>query len=101
MLGADADLAMEATEASAPEPEAQGDHELSPREWRAWEVFDACWTNWRVIAGLGDVYWQGLDYAAVDVAMRMVGVSKKHWRDVFWMVRVLEDEARVWRNKQR
>lgn len=101
MLGADPVRAMQSTEASAPEPEPLGDCELSPREWQAWEVFDAVSSNWRAIAGLGGLYWQGLDYPSAETAMRLLGVPTKRWRDVFWMVRVLEDEERTWRNKQR
>jgi len=75
------------------------DVELSPDEWRAWEVFDSMWTNWRVIAGLSNVHYQGIDYAALEAVMRFHNVPKKHMRATFWMVRIMEDEARKWRNK--
>lgn len=74
------------------------DVELSPDEWRAWEVFDAMWTNWRVISGFR-VYFQGVDYTALEAVMRMHNVPKKHRRSTFQMVRIMEDEARKWRNK--
>ncbi len=83
----------------AADADDQTDVELSPEEWRAWEVFDAMWSNWRVIAGFSKVQFQGLDYSAVEAVMRMLGIKHKHQRATFSMIRILEDEARKWRNK--
>lgn len=38
-------------------------------------MFLACRTQWRVIAGMGGVQYQGLDYAALESIMRMKGVD--------------------------
>jgi hypothetical protein len=59
----------------------------------AFEVFHACRTQWRVAVGFGGVWYQGLDFAAVDVAMRRLGVSRKRQREVFLQLQVMEDEG--------
>lgn len=74
--------------------------ELSPREWRAWEVFSAVRTNWRIVATWGAVHYEGIDYGSLEAAMGMLGTLPEHRREVFWMVRVIEDEARKWLNKR-
>lgn len=46
-------------------------------------------TQWRIgMAGA-----TGLDYAALPPVMRLVGVSRKDWPDVFEGVRVMESAA--------
>ncbi|WP_016854793.1 DUF1799 domain-containing protein [Halomonas smyrnensis] len=41
----------------------------------ALELFLACRTQWRIIAGMGGAHYQGLDYLAVESVMRMRGVE--------------------------
>lgn len=69
--------------------------ELWPEHEAAWAVFMSCAaTQWRLVAtGLGTVGYQGLDYGAVEVVMRMRGVPRKARRHAFDGVRVLEAEA--------
>ena len=66
LLGADPDQAMAAMADGALEPEPEGDFELSPEEWQGWEVFDAMWTNWIVVAGWGGAYRQENDTMRID-----------------------------------
>ncbi|OGT57914.1 MAG: hypothetical protein A3E01_05425 [Gammaproteobacteria bacterium RIFCSPHIGHO2_12_FULL_63_22] len=82
------------------EAEQAGDFELPPEQWRAWEVFTACERNWRVLIGIGLVHYDGIDNTAMQSAMHMLGVKRKHQRNVFWMVRVLEGEARKFLNQR-
>lgn len=82
------------------EGEQAGDFELPPEQWRAWEVFTACERNWRVLIGIGLVHYDGIDNTAMQSAMHMLGVKRKHQRNVFWMVRVLEGEARKFLNQR-
>nr|WP_281242931.1 DUF1799 domain-containing protein [Halomonas muralis] len=49
--------------------------EVWPEHWQALNVFLACRTQWRVIAGMGGVQYQGLDYTALESIMRMKGVD--------------------------
>ena len=98
LLGVDPDKA-QAARPVADEDESE-DIELSPTEWRAWEVFHACWSNWRLVVGLGVMRYQGLDYVSVEAAMRMLGVPQKHHRTTFILVRSMESEARKWLNRE-
>lgn len=99
LLGADPSRAMEATSAAQPVDDDQ-DIELSPDEWRAWQVFLAVRSNWRIVAGWGAAHYEGIDYSSLESAIRLMGIGRRHWPDVFSMVRVMEDEARNWINKQ-
>lgn len=94
LLGVDAEGARRAATASATIDEsAQGDWELWPEHQQAWEVFLDCGRQWRVIAGMGGVYFQGLDAMAVESSFRIQGVPRRDWRLVRSQIQVLEDEA--------
>lgn len=41
----------------------------------ALDVFLACRTQWRIIAGMSGAHHQGLDYPAMESVMRMKGVD--------------------------
>lgn len=62
-------------------------------------MFDALWSQWRMTVGWSRVVYEGIEYTSLEAVMRMQGIAKKKQRDVFWMVRVMEDEARKLRNK--
>jgi hypothetical protein len=64
---------------------------VHPDNWVAFEVFDACHTQWRVVVGLGGAFYQGLDYAAVNAVIQALQVKKP--RKVFNQVRALEAGA--------
>ena len=38
------------------------------------DLFLACATQWRIIAGLNRVIYQGLDYASLEIVMRLLKV---------------------------
>lgn len=88
-LGIDpAELEYDQAKAGGPPP-----FELWAEHVDAFEVFHACRRSWRVIAaGFGAVY-QGLDLAAVDVAMRRLGIARAKQREVFQQLQVMEDEG--------
>lgn len=52
-------------------------------------VFVAMGTQWRV-GGMGAI---GLDYGPLPGVMRMMGVPRKDWPDVFEGIRIMEDAA--------
>lgn len=54
-----------------PKEEAPQVCEVWEEHWPALDVFLACRTQWRIIAGMGGTQHQGLDYAALEVVMRM------------------------------
>ncbi|WIX35064.1 DUF1799 domain-containing protein [Salinicola sp. JS01] len=51
------------------------DTQLWPEHREAYEIFGACATQWRVIAGVGNAIHQGIDYTALESVMRMRGVE--------------------------
>lgn len=67
--------------------------ELWPEHQEAFEVFHACRTQWRVVAGAAGTWHQGLDFGAVDVAMRRLGIPRARQREVFLQLQVMEDEG--------
>ncbi|WP_185640590.1 DUF1799 domain-containing protein [Burkholderia sp. Bp9142] len=73
------------------------DFEVLPENWEAVELFVAVGTQWRksVVASLngGGVIYEGLDYPAVEAAMRMFGFRRKRHRELFAAVRVMERAA--------
>lgn len=52
-------------------------------------AFIAMGTQWRS-SGLAPT---GLDYNALPVVLRIQGVPRAEWRDVFEQIRILEDTA--------
>lgn len=94
LLGVSAEGATNAAMACATDEEnTRGDFELWPRHQQAWEVFLDSGRQWRVIAGMGGVFFQGLEATAVETSMRILGVPRKDRRQVRAEVQVLEDEA--------
>lgn len=60
--------------------------EVWASNWSALVAFLAVETQWRVIVGVGALIWLGLDYAAVDVAFRRLGIGD----DEFAAVQMME-----------
>lgn len=67
--------------------------EVWQENWPALVAFLAVGTQWRAISRMdGSVYYQGLDYAGVDVGLDRAGISVDPaiWADI----RVMEAAAR-------
>lgn len=69
------------------------DFELWPEHQDAVEVFFACRRQWRVSVGFGGAWFQGMDFSAVDVALRRLGIAEDRHREVFQHLQVMEDEG--------
>jgi len=65
-----------------------------PENWQAVEVFIAMATQWRISVGMGGTFYAGLDYAALPVVERRMGVKAAERADCFMRLRVMEHEAR-------
>ena len=52
--------------------------EVDYQNWDALRVFQSCATQWRVIAHMSGVIYQGLEYTAVESVMRMLRIKKPH-----------------------
>lgn len=76
-------------EASA-EPEA---FEVMAQNADSLQLWLAVETQWRLAIGLGGSSWLGLDYSAVDVVLRRVGLSKARANEVFGDLMVMEAAA--------
>lgn len=63
--------------------------EIWPENQRAVEAFLSMGTQWRV----GNAGPIGLDYNALTSVLRLLRTPRSEWQDIFWCVRILEDEA--------
>jgi len=66
-----------------------------PENWQALEVFIAMGTQWRVSVGMGGAFYSGLDYAALPVVERRIGIKAADRADCFTRLRIMESEART------
>lgn len=63
--------------------------EVWPENLSAVETFMAMSTQWRV-GGAGAV---GLDYGALPAVLRLRGVPRAQWTDLFEQLQIIESEA--------
>ncbi|WP_375058419.1 DUF1799 domain-containing protein [Zobellella sp. DQSA1] len=70
------------------EPESIG---IWPEHIEAWEVFLASSGQWRIVAGMAGMFYQGLDAAALAATMAMLGVEDR--RRCLQQVRQIESGA--------
>lgn len=63
------------------------DCEVWPENWQAVSVFISLGTQWR-LAPNGRRY--GLDYVAIQPTLRLLGVAKKEWAELFQSLRIME-----------
>lgn len=71
---------------------APDEAEIWPEHLQAWEVYSTCDNQWRVVAGMGGVYYQGLELSSVTTAMELCGVEDR--RTCMAQVRAIESGAR-------
>ncbi|MFI8394204.1 DUF1799 domain-containing protein [Pseudomonas sp. NPDC078863] len=65
------------------------EYEVWPDNWRAFLLFEAMSTQWRV--GMGGA--TGLDYNALPPVASMLGMKRREIPEVFQDIRVMEAEA--------
>jgi len=63
--------------------------EIWPENLRAYELFCAMDTQWRI----GMAGPTGLDYAALPMALRMIGAARADWQQLMADIRVMESAA--------
>ncbi|MEX5744650.1 DUF1799 domain-containing protein [Massilia sp. X63] len=71
------------------EDDLGGGAEIWPENLRSYELFNALATQWRI--GMGGQ--AGLDYNVVPVVLRLQGVPRAEWPELFADVRVMEAAA--------
>ena len=62
--------------------------------WPSLQVFDAMGDQWRILAGFGGAYYQGLDYSALPIIEKRLGVKRRHRARIFNDLRLMAAEAR-------
>lgn len=67
--------------------------ELWAEHAEAFELFAACSSQWRVVAGMAGAYYQGLDAAAVLATMDMYDIDRQHRRERLQQLRHIEAGA--------
>lgn len=60
-----------------------------PDVWPALNLFNSLRTQWR----MGFAGASGLDYSAIEPAMRLQGIPPEDWPDLFADLRVMEQAA--------
>nr|WP_308633623.1 DUF1799 domain-containing protein [Massilia sp. YIM B02443] len=63
--------------------------EIWPENLQAYELFCAMDTQWRI----GMAGPTGLDYAALPMALRMIGAARSDWQQLMADIRVMESAA--------
>lgn len=66
----------------APAASHQTGLEIMPRNWPSLLAFLACQTQWRALATMGGLVWQGLDYAAARGALEEAGLPIARMADL-------------------
>lgn len=61
-----------------------------PENWLAVSVFTVLSTQWRMAPMGGAV---GLDYGAIHPTLRLIGVPRAQWAELFNELRVMESAA--------
>lgn len=61
--------------------------------WRAVSLFAGLATQWRMHMGMAGVYYQGLDYNAVEAALRLERVPRSAWQETFRDLQTMERAA--------
>lgn len=80
---------------------AQGEtaFELWGENLPAFEVFQLCVRQWRVVAGMSRLVYLGLEMTAVDVALQRLQVPQDKQRELLHKLTVMEDEGLVVLNR--
>jgi Phage related hypothetical protein (DUF1799) len=89
-LGAPASVIEGAESDTAP---ATDDCLVWEENWLAVSVFVGLRTQWRLHVGMGGAIYQGLDYMAVEAALRLQRVPRRDWPALFDDLQVMEAAA--------
>ncbi len=76
-----------------PEPAEDDDFAVMPENWQALEVFLSCQTQWKIVAGMGGCFYQGLDYPALESVLNLRVSKRKKRAKLFRQVQLIERGA--------
>lgn len=68
---------------------------VAPENWQSFQVFDALGDQWRIVAGMGWAYYQGLDYNVLPIVEGRLGVKKRDLARIFNDLRIMAAEAKT------
>lgn len=74
--------------------------EIWAEHLEAFELFSACSSQWRIVAGMAGAYYQGLDASAVLATMHMLGVKQEDQRERLQQLLYIESGALEVLNKR-
>lgn len=88
--------------------EASGYAKQPTMDYQVWQeniltvqLFVALGSQWRVIAGMAGIVYQGLNYEAVQSTLSMMGIKRKKWPELLDGLQVMEAAAlKVMNNKE-
>jgi hypothetical protein len=75
--------------------------EIYPENQTALELFLAVQTNWRLVAGMDGVTFQGIDYTALTAVFTLMAIPKKQRPALFAELRTMEGAAIPILNKRK
>lgn len=64
--------------------------ELWAEHAEAFDLFIACSSQWRIVAGMSGVFYQGLDASSLAATMDMLGIEQGQRRERLQQVRQIE-----------
>jgi hypothetical protein len=74
-----------------PAPPPEKHYYVHPKNWQAYQVFRHCFSQWRVVAGMGGIAYQGLDYPSVWTVIKAQRCKRPH--RIFRQIQLIEAGA--------
>lgn len=84
-------------EAKADQPDTFG---VLAENWKSFQVFDALGDQWRIVAGFSGAHFQGIDYKALPIVEKRMGVKKRNRARIFNDLRIMAAEAKAILNEK-
>lgn len=61
--------------------------------WLSVQTFISLAGQWRVVSTMSGVLWMGIDFQSIEPCLRLRGVAKKLWQQVFADLELMQVEA--------
>lgn len=68
--------------------------------WQSLEVFLTLGSQWRVVSGMGGMFYQGLDFNSIEPCFRLLGIPRSKRAELFKDLLVMQAEAASVINKR-
>lgn len=77
----------------APSVAQPTEFEVEQENLTAVRVFVAMQTNWRIVAGMGGLVYQGLDYPSLESVANLLCIKRKKRPELFADIQIMEAAA--------